>query len=539
MTAQCLPFRQIPHSTRLFLDYLDFTPSAQQFYPRSPRLLEWAKDESSRIQYPADRRERVAKILERQNQSFGASPKTLDNIARFREGSLAAVTGQQVGLFGGPVFSIYKALTAVKLAQEASQMGLNCVPVFWLATEDHDLDEVNQVNLLRPDGQLDRLSIPTRGDKDLPVGGVTFGKEISEVVARAEDLLGESEAAQLLADCYHPGETFGTAFAKLFARLFADLGVILLDGSDPELDRIVAPLYRQVIEQASDLNQKLFRRDEQLQAAGYHQQVRITPTSTPLLAMVDGSRIPIHADVPGSFLIGENEHSQQELAALADSSPQSLSPNVLLRPIVQDYLLPTLAYVGGAAEVAYFAQAGALYEALVGRVTPIVPRFSATLIEAKPQALLEKYNLSLTDVFQGPEPLRETIGAHLLGPNLQTSFDQAAAGVERSMAAVKETLAQLDKTLVESAQNAESKMLYQITSLRARAARAETRQSEVAERHACLLSNNLFPEKALQERSFIGIYFLAKHGRELLGQLLETIQPDCLDHQLIILQSTN
>ncbi len=535
MTAQCLPFRQIPHSTRLFLDYLDHTPAVQPFYPRSANFLSWAADESARIKYPADRRKRVAEILERQNKSCGASAKTLENVARFRDGAFAVVTGQQVGLFGGPVFSIYKALTAVKLAQEASKRGLNCVPVFWLATEDHDLDEVNQVDILSPDGQLERFSVPTHGDKDLPVGSVTFGKEMSEIAARAEGLLGESEVAKLLVECYRPGETFGTAFAKLFAHLFADLGVVLLDGSDPELDQIVAPIYLQVIEQVSELNQKLMKRDEQLQVAGYHQQVRITETSTPLLTMRDGSRIPILADGPGSFLIVQQKHSRQELAAMADSSPQSFSPNVLLRPVVQDYLLPTLAYVGGAAEVAYFAQAGVLYEALFGRVTPIVPRFSATVIDPKPQALLEKYKLSFTDVFRGPEPLRETIGAHLLGSNLQSSFDNAAAAVERSMAAVKEALAQLDKTLVESAQNAESKMLHQITSLRARAARAETRQSEVAERHARLLSNSLYPDKALQERSFAGVYFLAKHGRELLAQLLETIQPDCLDHQLITL----
>jgi hypothetical protein len=156
--------------------------------------------------------------------------------------------------------------------------------------------------------------------------------------------------------------------------------------SDPRFDQIVASLYRQVIEQASDLNQKLFRRDEQLQAASYHQQVRITPTSTPLLAMRDGSRIPVHTDATGSFSIGDAKHSRSELAALADSSPQTFSPNVLLRPVVQDYLLPTLAYVGGAAEVAYFAQAAVLYEHFLRRVTPIVPRFSATLIEAMKSA---------------------------------------------------------------------------------------------------------------------------------------------------------
>src|SRR6267378_7537560 len=128
MNSHCLPFRQIPHTTRLFLDYLDFTPPVQQFYARPPRFLEWAADEVSRIQYPVKRREQVAKILDRQNQNWEASPQTIENIARFGAGACAVVTGQQVGLFGGPVFSIYKALSAVKLAEEARAMGIDCVP---------------------------------------------------------------------------------------------------------------------------------------------------------------------------------------------------------------------------------------------------------------------------------------------------------------------------------------------------------------------------------------------------------------------------
>src|SRR5215469_9171930 len=155
MNSYCLPFRQIPYSTDLFLDYLDFTPKVQHFYPRSPRFLEWEKDESNRIQYPAERRARIADILERQNKAFSAGPKTLENVAAFRRGAQAIVTGQQVGLFGGPVFSIYKALSAVKLANEAKKSGVDCVPVFWLATEDHDLEEVNQLQLPNAECVLD------------------------------------------------------------------------------------------------------------------------------------------------------------------------------------------------------------------------------------------------------------------------------------------------------------------------------------------------------------------------------------------------
>jgi len=200
---------------------------------------------------------------------------------------------------------------------------------------------------------------------------------------------------------------------------------------------------------------------------------------------------------------------------------------------VQDYLLPTLAYVGGSAEVAYFAQAAAVYESLTGRKTPVIPRFSATLVEPKLKALLDKYNLTIPEIFEGAESLRETIGSRRLPPDLQNSFDKATAAVENSMKAVRNSLAELDKTLIESAENAESKMLYQINNLRARAARAELRHSEVIQRHAELISNSLYPGKELQERSFAGIYFLAKHGRELMDGLLEVMHPDCLDHQIV------
>ncbi len=532
MKSQCLPFRHIPHTTRLFLDYLEFTPDVQQFYPRSPRFLEWAKEESLRIDYPADRRTRMARILERQNTAWGASTATLENVAKFRAGACAVVTGQQVGLFGGPVFSLYKALSAVKLASEARRLGSDCVPIFWLATEDHDLDEVNQLRIPAADGQFERLTTAAQSEPDVPVGNIRFGAEISETVSRATAALGETETAKLLSECYRPGETFGTAFAKFFARLFSDFGVILLDGSDPELDEIASPLYRAAIERASELTESLRKRDTQLHAADYHQQVRVTDSSTLLFTIRDGSRIPVQSAGPGKFLIGKEEVGREQLL---NAPPDSFSPNVLLRPVVQDYVLPTLAYIGGAAEVAYFAQASVVYKELAGRITPILPRFSATLIEQKAQALLEKYRLAVPDVFHGPETLRETIGEHLLPANLQSSFDQATASVERSMKAVRDSLAKLDKSLVESAENAESKMVYQITNLRARASRAELRQSEVIGRHAEALSNALYPDKTLQEREYAGIYFLAKQGRKLLHSLLDTIHPDCLDHQLITL----
>jgi bacillithiol biosynthesis cysteine-adding enzyme BshC len=535
LKSHCFPFRQVPHTTRLFLDFIERTPSTHPFYRRSPMFLEWAEDEAANVQYPADRRAHVAEILDRQNKSFGSSEKTLENIAAFRSGALALVTGQQVGLFGGPVFSLYKALSAVKTAAEARKLGIECVPVFWLATEDHDLEEVNQVKLPGVEGNLEMLSCAAHDGQDAPVASFHFGGEIDGLTERAKQLLGDSEISTWISDCYRPEESFGTAFAKLFARIFADFGVILLDASDPELDAIAAPIYKEVLGRATEFNRALLERDQELQAADYHRQVRITNTTTPLFLIRQGSRIPLHLKSEDEFVVGEERVPKAELLQLAVSTPSSFSPNVLLRPVLQDYLLPTLAYVGGAAEVAYFAQLGVLYDKLLGRVTPILPRFSATLIESKPRTLLERYELGFHDLFQGDEFLRQKLGARLLDPKLQSSFEQAQTAVECSMVAVREALEQLDKTLTDSAKNAEAKMLHQLSTLRSRAARAELRQSEVAERHSRLLSNALYPDKTLQERELAGAYFLGRHGTGLLHSVLDVINPACLDHQLVTL----
>ena len=538
MKSQCLPFRQIPHTTQLFTDFLSWSPSIQPFYSRSPYFSEWLKDETSAVRYDAARRERVATILERQNRLWGASPKTLENIARLRGGACAVVTGQQVGLFGGPLFSIFKALSTVKLASEATNAGSNCVPVFWLATTDHDLNEISHVSILGQDGSLQSFTTPTQGAHDAPVGTLTFGSEIEAVVEAAAQSLGGSELIRLLRDSYRPGENFGSAFSRLFSRLFAEWGVVLLEASDPELHQNAQPIYRAAIERAAELDDALLARGRELEAAGYHQQVKVTPSSTLLFTVRDGARVPVHRRTNGTesdFLVANEKFPQAEMLRGIASAPHQFSANVLLRPVLQDYLLPTLAYVGGAAEIAYFGQAAVVYKALLGRVTPILPRFSATIVEAKPKALLERYGLGVPDVFQGADALRERLAKHSLPPDLQTAFERAESSLKQSLAAIRQSLERLDKTLVEAAVNAGSKMYYQLEQLRSRAARAELRQSEVLARHAELLSNVLFPNKALQEREIGGVYFMSRHGAELLQNLYDTIHTDCLDHQIISL----
>jgi bacillithiol synthase len=536
--VQCLPYAHVPHTTRLFSDFLSDYPKVQQFYPRSPNFSEWLSQETPNQRYDALRRASVSDILERQNRAWGASDKTIANIARFRDGASAAVTGQQVGLFGGPAFSLYKALTAVKLAEDASAAGVDTIPVFWIATTDHDLAEVNHVAFPAPNAGLQTISTSSHGVEDAPVGTIHFGEDIQIAVQSASEILGDSPISDMLRDSYRPGETLGSAFARLFARLFTDWGVILLDPSDPELHALAAPVYAAAIERAARLDDALLARGKELESAGYHQQVKVTPSSTLLFTIRDGARIPIHRRLNGNsteFLVRDEKISQQDLLHQIATAPHNFSPNVLLRPVVQDHLLPTLAYTGGTAEVAYFAQAAVVYEEIKGRVTPIVPRFSATIIDPKIQGLLERYALSVQDLFVGEDAVREKIAKKILPEELQSAFDRTAQTLDQSLAAVRAALLQLDKTLGEAADNAGSKMQHQLETLRSRAARAELRQSELAARHAQQLTSWLYPNKSLQEREIGGIYHLARHGDDLLHQLYENLQTDCHDHQLITL----
>lgn len=540
MKSHCLPFSQIPHTTRLFADFLAYAPEVRSFYPQPPHFRHWVREESKKNDYHGALRARVSKLLARQNRAWGASEKTLANIDRLRNGAGAVVTGQQVGLFGGPMFSIYKALTAVKLAEEATTAGVDAVPIFWLATYDHDLAEVNHVSLPAANGALQTLTTPSHSVAGAPVSAVRLGEEIEPVLSQAASLLGETEVTATLRESYRVGETLGTAFARLYAKLFADWGVIVLDASDGELHRIAAPIYRAAAERAGELAAALIARGEALDAAGYHQQVKVTTSSTLLFVLRKGVRTPVQLRSEGGearFVIGSDGDvetiSLADLLALIDASPEQFSPNVLLRPVVEDFLLPTLAYTGGAAETAYFAQAGVVYEKLLNRVTPIVPRFSATIVEPKVQRLLERYSLTVVDVFSGREALRQKLAASSLPEDLQAAFDAARKSLDAHLATIKEKLVKLDRTLVDAGETAASKIQYQIERLQAQAARAELQKQEVVSRHAETLSQSLYPDKGLQERGIAGIYFVARYGRELLHQLYDSLQTDCHDHQIV------
>lgn len=534
MPSECLPFTRIPHTTPLFRDYLYHFDRVSQFYPRPAQVGSWLSDEALRITYDNDRRRQVASILERQNRAFGASAKAIESIDRLRRGACAAVTGQQVGFLGGPLFSILKALTAVRLAAEATDAGVDCVPIFWLATEDHDFAEIQNALVQDTNGQLHTVSASAEFAPGAPMSEVRLTAAITTEVERITHLLGDGETADFIRQAYRPGETIGDAFASLFAKVFAEFGVILLDASDPELHELAKPIYREAIVESAGLDAALLERGKVLVSAGYHEQVKVTPSSTLLFGTVHGARTPIHRS-NGQFVMGEEKLSEPSLLARISEHPEQFTPNVLLRPIVQDFLLPTLCYSGGPAEVAYFAQAAVVYARLLGRVTPIVPRFSATLVDARSQRFMQRYGMTFSDILAGPEHVREMMAARSLPAELQTAFQHADDAINDALNGILSPLKTLDPTLLGAAERAGNKMRYQLDRLRKRAANAELRRSEIVARQSDHLNNTLFPHKDLQERVISGVSFLARYGMPVLDTVYDAVKTGCPEHQIIYL----
>jgi bacillithiol biosynthesis cysteine-adding enzyme BshC len=534
---ECLPLERLPDVTRLFADVVARAAKVRAFYPAGFEMQADAVDVAR--DYPKERRVQVADALERQNRAWGASAATLENIQRLRDGAAAVVTGQQVGLFGGPLFAIYKAMTAVKLATESTHAGKPAVPIFWLATEDHDLAEVNHTTLLTADGRLVKVATPTRGGdaaaSNAPMSAVMFGEEILPVVAEAAAALGVSEIVESLRAAYKPGETMGSAFARLYSKIFAHSGVILLDASDPELHRIAAPIYTAALDRCSELYDALAARDKELEKAGYHSQVKVSASHTLLFGKSNGSRLPLRRANGDGFALGDTKLTTAELHSRIAESPEKFSPNVLLRPVVQDHLLPTVAYVGGPAEVAYFAQAAVVYERLLGRVTPVVARFAATLIEPRIARLLEKYDVKPEEAFAGAEKLAALIAARNLPPDVEAAMKQASAGLEQAIEAMKAPLASLDPTVAQAAEKSAAKMRYQFGRVHAKAARAHLRRSEELRKHAQQISDALYPEGHLQERQVAGISLLARYGPQLLLTVYDAMGSGCAGHQVIYL----
>ena len=545
LRVETIPFDRIPHQTRLFLDYLRDPTALSEFYPSAVRFHHELPARASEVlaAHQTDR-SLLCDALQDMNAGWGAGAETLRNIDRLREADcLAVVSGQQAGLFSGPLYTIYKALAAVKLAGCLTQRNTKAVPVFWIATEDHDFPEVAKAEFIGRDCKLAHVEVsPDLHQEGEPVGHVQIDNSIDPVVTQLLELLPSSEFTSdleaLLRDAWRPGRSYGEAFARLMTALLGKHGLVLLDPLNSKLKALAAPLYAKAASRAQEIASAIEARSQKLVTAGYHAQVTPSENSFPLFLHDDsGARHALSRADDGKYTTkdADKTYSVEELSQLALAHPERFSPNVTLRAVVQDYLLPTIAYYGGAAEVAYFAQTGEVYRVLERPITPILPRSSLTMIERHTGRVLERYGLTLEDLFAGPESVLKRVVEEHLGAETAQSFAKAEGAVNSELDQLREQLRSIDPTLADALETGRRKINYQLEGLRTRFHRAQMSRDEAAQRQLQRAFDQLYPHKELQERHINITSLLSRHGRYVVDWIYNAINIGSNEHQVVYL----
>lgn len=545
LRVERLPFERIPQQTRLFLDYLRDPLALRRFYPSAVRHHQEAAGRAREVlaAHETDR-DALADALGASNESWGAGPETLRNVERLRsKESVAVVSGQQVGLFTGPLYTVYKALSAVKLACCLTDRGVEAVPVFWMATEDHDWPEVREAEVFACEGRLTSAALPAELHAEgAPVGTVRLDESVGEAITQLLAPLPRSEFTpdleRLLRETYRPGRTHGEAFARLLTALVSAYGLVLLDPLDARLKRLAAPLYERAALRAPELAAALVARSRELEEAGYYAQVHTSPDAFPLFFHdEEGRRLAVARNAEGLYQAkgDPRQWTLEKLAAAAAAEPERFSPNVTLRSVVQDYLLPTVAYFGGAAEIAYFAQTAEVYRLLGRPATPIFHRASMTIVERRTGRTLERYGLRPEDFFEGLDAVVARVVEEHLGRDVAEAFDRTGAEIGGALDRLHEELRRFDPTLADALSGGRPKIAHHLDGLRARFHRAQMERDEVVHRQLERAANYLYPDKTLQERRLNVASLLARHGRYVLDWVFDAIDPGAVDHQMVYL----
>lgn len=545
LRVETLPFDLVPHQSRLFLDYLKDPVALRKFYPSAVRFHHELQERVPEVlgAYRVDRA-RVCDALEAMNKRWGAGEETLKNIELLRESDcIAVVSGQQAGLFTGPLYTVYKALSAVKLAGCLQQRNTKAVPVFWMAAEDHDFAEVAKAEFIGRDCQLKNVAVSDKLHREgEPVGQVKLDDEIDTVINDLFELLPASEFAAdmktLVKNAWQPGRGYVESFAAMMTALLGRYGLIFLDPLDPALKQLAAPLYSEAARRAPEIASALEQRSTELERAGYHAQVLATANSFPLFLHDEAGRRHSVARVEnGKYRTkdAEQEYTAEELAVLAQEQPERFSPNVTLRAVVQDYLLPTIAYHGGAAEIAYFAQTAEVYRVLARPATPILPRSSLTMIERHTGRVLERYDLTVADFFEGLEPVIKRVVEEHLAADSAKLFTNAEQNVNHELDRLRQDLEAIDPTLADALETGRKKINYQLDGLRQRFVRAQMTRDEAAHRQLQRAFDQLYPNKDLQERHINITSLLARHGTYVIEWIFNAINLGSNEHQIVYL----
>jgi bacillithiol synthase len=537
-------FSDIPTHQNLFLDYISEFENVERFYKKNFRetdsYLPFFKQLSERSRPHRDQVYRI--IRDQYAGNHSASTQTRQNIEALKsEKTIAVVTGQQLGIFGGPLYTIYKSITAVKLCRYLKENfeGYNFVPVFWLEGDDHDYDEVSSVSVLNGENQFITLKyedgIPEENNRS-SMGHLTFNDNFELVLTALNGSLRDTEfkagLMESIREIYKPGKTFLESFRELMIALFDEYGLVFFNPLDKEVRKILKPLFAKEIADFTEHATHLIERSAELEEL-YHAQVKVKAIN--LFCIEENERLLIEPTDTGEYRLKgkRKKFTRDELLGLVEVSPEKFSPNVLLRPICQDFIFPTGFYVGGPGEISYFAQVSPLYE-MYGIDMPIIyPRSSATIVEKGVKNIMDKYDLGYKDIFTEEESFIQKIVAASSDIDLEKIFERSLNEILSSISTIEADLMKIDKTLIDLSSKSKQRMEESLNYLKNKAQEAQKRKYDSTIRQISKVRNVLFPAGNLQEREINWLYFADKYGSEIIQWLFSELAVNKFEHQIL------
>ena len=534
--------RRLPWMRPLAGDYAFNFSKIAAFYAGDPQSPDAWHDAAERVRAQRRSRAEMAQCLAAQQERRGAPPACRDAAARLTDPqTVAVVTGQQAGAFGGPLFTLLKAISALQLAHQASTLlGSPVVAVFWVDAEDHDWDEIASCTVLDAQYQPRTVTLPApEGAGELPIAKLRPDERVLESIEALGATLSRTEftdwTLDLLRTSYRPGVGMAESFATWLESVLGPHGLIVFDAADSSTKRLVADVFKTEIASPGQTAALAAKAGERLAALGHAPQV-VPQADSVSLFYLDGARKPIKRQ-GDQFVVGDRSYPAEALAAEIAARPEQFSPNVLLRPIVQDTLFPTICYVSGPSELAYLGQLREVYQHF-GVAMPLVhPRASATLVDSATQRFLTKYGVALEDLQPQDESALNKLLQSQLPPTVEAAIKEADEAVARAMQRVVQVIPAVDPTLAGAAKTTLGKMEHEIRSLHGKVIQAVKKRDETLRRQFTRAQAQTFPQGQPQERVLGVPFFLNLYGSALVDRLLQELAdvdlgPALRDHDL-------
>ncbi len=518
-----------PGSNPLVQDYLSGQGRCSEFFPLDWRALASYKARAEALTAEG----RSADWAEAVHTAGPTAQARLD--AAVAQGGYVVTTGQQPGLFTGPLYSLWKALTAIRLADHLQdKLGKPVLPLFWVASEDHDWEETNHTWLVGVDNELHRIALEDiDGAGDAPLFRLSIAERVEAVLEQAKALLPETEMAgealtMLRAAYTSSGDTpvtLGSGFQRILEALVEPLGMAFTQAHDPALKHLSAPVFKAAYRSAAKIESVMATRATELESAGYPVQVPIMEGGVNLFLEADGQRERLYRDGDGYVLRHSGAgFTADELDAIVDSDPGRLSPNVHLRPLVEATVFPTLAYVAGPGELTYYGQLQPFYDALGIGMPVIYPRFGVTLYEKKVAKVLDKFDIEESSLARPFHEIAQDFARDEVPEGVREALGRIRGAIGEGTNALIEASKDIDPTLKGPISSARGAALGAFADAEKNILKAVKRESETTLQQIEKAQLHLFPDGKPQERMLSPIYYLARYGAHFVREVAEGIQ---------------